>query len=190
MNRRELLKQIAILTGGTVIGAEAMLSGCTNKGQVNAVFTDDDINLLAEIADTILPPTQTPGAKEAGVGTFMTVMVNDCYGEKDQRIFHEGLVKLKEACEKQTGKEFMEADAAQRQSFLTALNKEAGDYAKNKKGEEPTHYFTMIKQLTLFGYFTSEIGMTQALRYVPVPGRYDGCVDYKKGDRIQVGLGG
>ncbi|PGH38351.1 MAG: Twin-arginine translocation pathway signal, partial [Candidatus Nephrothrix sp. EaCA] len=60
------------------------------KGQT-ASFTDDDVNLLAEIADTILPATQTPGAKEAGVGTFMTVMVNDCYKEKDQKIFHEGL---------------------------------------------------------------------------------------------------
>ncbi|PGH39630.1 MAG: twin-arginine translocation pathway signal protein, partial [Candidatus Nephrothrix sp. EaCA] len=81
----------------------------------------------------------------------------------------------------------MEADAAQRQSFLKTLDKEASDYAKNKKHEEPAHYFTMMKQLTLLGYFTSEIGMTKALRYLPVPGRYDGCVDYKKGDRIQAG---
>jgi len=190
MNRRELLKCIAALTGGTVIGAEALLSGCVGKGQTVAVFTDDDVNLLAEIADTILPATQTPGAKEAGVGTFMTVMVNDCYEEKDQKIFHEGLAALNEACEKQTGKKFMEADAAQRQSFLKTLDKEASDYAKNKKHEEPAHYFTMMKQLTLLGYFTSEIGMTKALRYLPVPGRYDGCVDYKKGDRIQAGLAG
>src|SRR6218665_1370481 len=188
MNRRELLKRIALLTGGVMIGAEAILSGCARKGQT-ASFTDDDVNLLAEIADTILPATQTPGAKEAGVGTFMTVMVNDCYKEKDQKIFHEGLATLNEACKKQTGKEFLKADAAQRQSFLKTLDEEARDYAKKKKAEEPAHFFTMMKQLTLLGYFTSELGRTKALRYLPVPGRYDGCADYKKGDRIQTGLG-
>ncbi|MCZ2459027.1 MAG: gluconate 2-dehydrogenase subunit 3 family protein, partial [Chitinophagales bacterium] len=59
-----------------------------------------------------------------------------------------------------------------------------------KQEEIPPYYFTMMKQLTLWGYFTSEIGMTQALKYVPVPGRFDGCIDYKKGDKIMVGLMG
>jgi len=68
-------------------------------------------------------------------------------------------------------------------TFLTALDKEAKDYQKNKKKEEPTHYFTQMKQLTLFGYFTSKEGATQALRYVAVPGKYEGCIDYKKGDK-------
>jgi hypothetical protein len=47
----------------------------------------------------------------------------------------------------------------------------------------PLHYYTMIKQLTLFGYFTSETGMKQTLRYLPVPGKYDGAFPYKKGDK-------
>ena len=47
----------------------------------------------------------------------------------------------------------------------------------------PAHYFRMMKELTLLGYFTSEIGMTQALRYVEAPGRYDPCVPYKPGEK-------
>ncbi|MGH2553929.1 MAG: gluconate 2-dehydrogenase subunit 3 family protein [Chitinophagaceae bacterium] len=47
----------------------------------------------------------------------------------------------------------------------------------------PNHYFTMMKHLTLWGYFTSETGCREALRYNPVPGRYEGCVPYNKGDR-------
>jgi hypothetical protein len=54
---------------------------------------------------------------------------------------------------------------------------------KIKKPEDDNHYFRMMKELTLLGYFTSEIGSTQARRYVPVPGRYEGCIPYKKGDK-------
>ena len=59
-----------------------------------------------------------------------------------------------------------------------------------KKEEMPNHYFALMKQLTLLGYFTSKEGMTKALRYNPVPGRYEGCIDYKKGDKLFAGLGG
>ena len=108
----------------------------------------------------------------------------------------------------------MECSPEERHDFLVALDKEARDYQKKKsdfdkqqqeikqkeqtsqgqkdpiKEEMPTHYFTMMKQLTLWGFFTSKEGMMQALRYVPVPGKYEGCIDYKKGDKIQVGLDG
>jgi hypothetical protein len=68
-------------------------------------------------------------------------------------------------------------------SLLTDLDKEAKGIFKNQKKEDPNHYFSMIKQLTLLGYFTSEVGATKALRYIPVPGKYDGNYPYKKGDR-------
>ena len=77
----------------------------------------------------------------------------------------------------------MEIDAAQRKALLTEIDTEANKYMAEKKGEDPKHYFRMMKELTLLGYFTSEIGATQALRYVAVPGKYEGCVPYKKGDR-------
>jgi hypothetical protein len=81
------------------------------------------------------------------------------------------------------GHSFMKATPEQRKELLTALDKEAKEFQKNKKPEDPTHYFTLMKQLTLLGYFTSEIGATQALRYVAVPGKYEGCIPYKKGDK-------
>jgi hypothetical protein len=56
-------------------------------------------------------------------------------------------------------------------------------YNETKKEADPNHYFGMMKQLTLLGYFTSEIGATQALRYIAIPGKYEGCVPYKKGDK-------
>ena len=71
----------------------------------------------------------------------------------------------------------------QRKALLTEIDKEANAYNKSKKPEDPAHYFSLMKQLTLLGYFSSEIGATQALRYVAVPGRYEGCIPYKKGDK-------
>ena len=134
MDRRELLKMIALATGGAVIGGEFFLAGCKNKDAGSGLaFSSNDIAFLDEVAETILPKTKTPGAKDAEVGKFMTVMVNDCYDEKEQKIFHEGMKKLNEACSKMHGHDFMKADVAQRTELLTALDKEAKEYMKNKK---------------------------------------------------------
>jgi len=184
MERRELLKLIALATGTAFIGGDLFLSGCKNASSLGGpTFSEDDISFLDEVAETIIPKTTTPGAKDAAVGTFMTVMVNDCYDKKDQEIFHEGIKKLDDACQKANNTSFMKATPEQRTSLLTALDKEAKDHAKGKEKDAPNHYFTMMKQLTLFGFFTSKPGATQVLRHEAVPGHYDGALPYKKGDR-------
>lgn len=184
MNRREALSKVALLVGGTVVGAEFFLSGCKSGAKAPGLpLSKEDIAYLDEIAETILPTTSTPGAKAAKVGEFMNVMVTDCYEEKDQKIFLEGMTKLNEACNKAHGHDFMEASSEQRTALLTAIDKEAKEYQKSKKPEDPNHYFSLMKQLTLTGYFTSEVGATKALRYEAVPGRYEGCIPYKKGDK-------
>ncbi|MET0391777.1 MAG: gluconate 2-dehydrogenase subunit 3 family protein [Chitinophagaceae bacterium] len=212
MNRRELLRMIAIATGGVVIGGEFLLSGCKNPDSgPDLVFSPDDLAFLDEVAETILPKTDTPGAKDAHVGGFMITMVNDCYTAKDQQEFHSGLKKIDEACRKMHDTGFMKATPQQRQSLLISLDKEAGAYRTKKnqfdseqvkrekeehekgntgyKREEMTnHYFSMIKQLTIFGFFTSKEGRQGALRYLPVPGKFTGVIDYQKGDKLFAGL--
>jgi hypothetical protein len=183
MNRREAISSVALLLGGTILGAEAFLSGCKTKTGTAAEFTPADIAYLDEVAETILPATSTPGAKAAQVGEFMKVWVRDCYEEKDQNIFREGMDKLNDASKKKSGKSFMESSPTERHDLLVALDAEQKEYQKNKKKDDPTHYFRMMKELTLLGFFTSEVGATQALRYVAVPGKYDGCIPYKKGDK-------
>jgi hypothetical protein len=187
MNRRDALSRVALILGGTVLGAEAFLSGCTNTdkniGGAGTNFSNDDVSFLDEVAETILPATNTPGAKEAKVGEFMTRIVKDCYTEKDQKIFLEGMQKLNEASKKKNGHGFLDSSPQERHDLLVDLDKEQKEYMGKKKKEEPPHYFRMMKELTLWGYFTSEAGATKALRYVAVPGRYEGCVDYKKGEK-------
>jgi hypothetical protein len=182
INRREAISRVALLMGGAVLGADAFLSGCkTNTAGVS--FSASDIAFLNEVAETIIPATNTPGAKEAKVGEFMQVMVNDCYEEKDQKTFMEGIKKLDEASKKANGKGFVESDATARKNLLIALDKEAKEFNKTKKEDESKHYFSMMKELTLTGFFTSEVGATKALRYVAVPGKFDGSFPYKKGDK-------
>lgn len=220
MDRRELLKMVALLTGGAVVGGELLLSSCNSNTstaknefppfpwpelkQVNSILTPEQIALLDEIGETIIPATDTPGAKAAEVGKLMNAIVSDCYSANQQKAFTDGIAALQEACKKTNGKNFMECDATQRHSFLVSLEKEAKGYNKtvddenNKAKKEipenefqkkldfegkPYHYYTMMKQLTLLGYFTSKIGATQALRHIPVPGKYDGAFPYKKGDK-------
>lgn len=185
MNRREALNRVAWIMGGTVIGANLFLEGCTRKASkdLESLFEKDRIDFLGDIADTILPPTSSPGAKEAGVGEFIPVMVKDCYTEEDQKAFMEGLITLDEKADKDFGSRFQDLSPEDRTAFLNALDLEAKEYNSNRKQDSPKHYFTMIKELTLLGFFTSELGATKALRYVLVPGRYDGNLPYEKGDR-------
>lgn len=189
MNRREALSRVAIIMGGTVLGAEAFLSGCTTA-KTGLVFAAEDIAFLNEVGEVIIPATNTPGAKEANVGAFMSVMVRDCYDEKNQNIFMEGMraLQFKEAKAK-IGKSFMEANEKERHDLISALDKEVQAIKEAKKANldkktgNEKHYFTMMKELTLTGFFTSEVGATKALRYVAIPGRYEGCVPYAKGDK-------
>ncbi len=187
MNRREALSSVALLLGGTIIGAEVFLSGCTNAdkkiGMAGLNFSPDDISFLDEVGDTIIPATDTPGAKEAKIGEFMHTIVRDCYEPENQKIFMDGMGKLNEASKTKSGKYFVESSPAERKALLIDLDKEQKEYTAKKKPTDPAHYFRMMKELTIWGYFTSEPGATKALRYVAVPGRYEGCVPYKKGDK-------
>lgn len=190
MNRRDALSRVALILGGTVIGANAFLEGCkpadkksSDDSSAKPLFAATDAAYLDEIAETIIPATDTPGAKAAKVGAFMTVMVTDCYPEADQKVFIDGMKKLEEASKKKNNKSFIDSSTEERKALLIDIDKEAKDYMASKKNEDPKHYFRMMKELTLLGYFTSEPGATQALRYVAVPGKYEGCVAYKKGDR-------
>lgn len=205
MNRREAIQRVAMLIGGSVIGANLFLEGCTRPASkdVATLFEEDKTNLLGDLAEAILPKTSTPGAKEAGVGEFIPVMIRDCYNEADQKAFMEGLADVDDRAKKEFGKKFQELSKEEQLQFVNQYDKEAKAFQKDrdakqgeiyakakeqgKKEEEaeylPNHFFHMLKQLTLTGFFTSEVGMTKALRYVKIPGRYDGNYPYKKGDR-------
>ncbi len=183
LSRRDALARIALVMGGAFVGSAAYLRGEPLTGKlVSANFNAADIHLLDEIGDTIIPVTDTPGAKQVGIGGFMAMMVVDCYDDAHHAAFMAGLVKVDTACRERYGRKFTDALPAERTALLNELDTEQRKHTAAKQADEPAHYFRMMKQMTLLGYFTSEIGATQVLRYVEVPGRYDGNAPYKKGD--------
>jgi hypothetical protein len=184
ISRRDALARLALVMGGAFIGANVYLRGQPLAGKTaSPEFSPADIAFLDEIGDTIIPATNTPGAKATGIGAFMVMMVNDCYDDAHHAAFKAGLGKVNEASRAKFGQDFLALAAAQRTSLLNALDAEQYRHQATKAPDETAHYFRMMKQLTLLGYFTSEIGATKALQFVEVPGRYDGNVPYKKGDR-------
>ena len=197
INRREAIRHVSVLLGGVaLVGASDLLAALEKpESKVHGSpgdFTAQDVALLDEIAETILPETKTPGAKAARTGAFMARMVTDCYSPAQQKVFREGMRKVDEASKNANNAAFMAATPAQRLAVITTLDQEqkrvmearaaAAAGAAVSSTQEPAHYFRMMKELALLGYFTSEIGCTKALRYVESPGRFDPCIPYTPGE--------
>ena len=188
----------AALIGGDRLGAVAIDDGVLAQVMADGVgaFSAADVALLDEIAEAILPETSTPGAKAAKTGAFMALMVSDAYTERNRQVFREGLRRLDDACRAAAGTSFVQATPAQRLALLEALDREQktateeraeaprsrAPAAAARAEDEPPHYFRMMKELALLGYFTSEIGYRQAMRYSESPGRFDPCAPHAPGD--------
>lgn len=186
IDRREAIRRVSALLGGVaLVGESAIWAACADRDAARSSgvgsFTPRDIAFLDDVAETMLPETKTPGAKAAAVGAFMALMVTDCYEEPDQRIFREGLSRLDAVSRQIAGSSFMSATSRARLAVLTSLDREQKSYMDAKRPDQPTHYFRMMKELALLGYFSSEIGCTLAQRYVESPGRYDPCAPYAPG---------
>lgn len=185
MNRRESIIRLATLMGGTVLGPR-LLQGAWHAeepgGAVSAPTAD--VALLDEIGDTIIPRTDVPGAKAVGIGAFITMMMRECYEPVQQTAFQSGVDELAKRFRAQQGRAFVGAPAEMRTIFLNELDREQRTYTKGKTKGQPDHWFRGVKELTIIGYFSSEIGCTQAIRFIEVPGSFDGNVPYKKGDRV------
>ncbi len=195
IDRREAIRRVSAVLGGVAfVGGSALVTACErlerrSAGSAASVgdFTAPDIAFLDDVAETILPETSTPGAKAAHVGAFMAMMVTDVYSDPDQRIFREGMRALDAACHAAARVGFMEATPAQRLELLERLDRDQKTYMDTKAPDAPAHYFRMIKELALLGYFTSEIGCTKAMRYIETPGRFDPCLPYTPGETAWAG---
>jgi hypothetical protein len=172
MNRRDAIEKITLMMGGVL--AAPLLAGAMGE-KLNFGpsfnFTPEQETLLAEVADVIIPATGTPGAKEAGVEKFITRVVRDCYQLEEQKKFYAGLDKLDKDSKDAHGKGFAALDAAQKTDMIK----------RTTTADKP--FFLQMKGLTVTGYFTSEIGATKALDYLPIPGRFDGSYPMQKGQK-------
>lgn len=201
MQRRDLLKLIAATTGTMLVGGNALAYEVVAPVPLSDTgFTKKDVSLLNEMGEVIIPKTDTPGAKEANVGETMAVLVADCYTPLLQKTFKTGISEINRRSKQDYGKDFLLLSTGQKTELFNALDTEAKaanlangvpTYIETSKPnrwdvdtDEPApHYFTLLKQLTLYCFFTSKVGATKVLRYVAIPGYYDGEYPYKKGDK-------
>lgn len=172
MNRRDAVQQIAVLLG-TAISAPTMAGVLGNKTHFGATapVSIEQEAMLAELVDVIIPTTKTPGAKAASVEKFIIRVMRDCTPKAEQDKFYADLAKFDADCVKSFQKGFVALDGKQKTEAVKSLT------VSNKA------LFLRVKEMTVAGYFTSEIGATQALEYVAIPGRFEGCVPYKKGQK-------
>lgn len=180
LTRREAVIHLAALMGATIVGPRLAAATFTNQAHG---FTAAEIALLDEIGDTIIPQTDVPGAKTVGIGAFLAMMLADCYDAAEQQRIKDGMRQLETAYANRFGGSFVSGTAANRTTLLNDLDREQRQYHQSLAAGSPPHYFRVLKELTILGYFSSEIGATQALRYAEVPGAYNGNAPYTRGDR-------
>src|SRR5258705_11784672 len=177
MNRREALKATPAVLGSVLLTSNGFLVACARDSNRAAgkILSVDDQSLIEEIADTLLPTTpSSPGAKAAGAGAAINLLLTDCYEPDQQQRVVNGLTEFRRMCRSRCGDNFAALPQRQREQILNEIDAEAQQAG-------PTHYFTLVRELALRAYFSSEVGMTKALRFVLVPGKWVGCVPLAPG---------
>lgn len=201
MKRREAIKRTALIMGGLVFAPNVagVLKGARARPGLDwypTFFNRAQADLVADLTDVILPATDTPGARELGVPAFVEEMVAEVYEEEDRERFTEGLRSFNERARQELGSDFVDLDAEQKYQFAAEENRRAVEAAEDmveencvtledlrggippdraEATEDETPFFLVVKELTMLGYFTTEVGATQVLQYEAVPGTFEGC---------------
>lgn len=229
ITRREALRRAALLLGGAISAptVAAVLAGCDRRSagvaRRPATLTAEQDELVAAIAEHIIPATDTPGARAAGVNEFVDVILTEYYPAEQRSRFLDGLADVDARARTAHGRPFLRCTAAEQAAILVALDEEsfaprrrartaeeteAYDAVRERTegaainplpaelerewvraGSEPLParkapaFFATMKELTVVGYYTSEIGATQELRYLAVPGPYRGCIPFTEARR-------
>lgn len=170
MKRRSALKNLSMVFGGLVTLPAWASNWTPDTIGTTKTLSFSDESLLAEIVETIIPETKTPGAKSLKVHHFAMRMINDCYGEAAQKNLKQGLAQTEELAKKTNNKSFVECDAKQRTDIILQMSK------TNEAGKK---FVDMIKSLTIRGYTNSEYYMVNIQHFTMAPGFYHGCVPVK-----------
>ncbi len=176
MNRRDLLKSFgAIALYGSLpsVMSEFVVS-CEAAERIKPLFfSAGEFAVLENAVDVLLPRTKTPGGLDTQTPAFIDRVIKDCLGGEDQKLVRKGLNDLMNS----GGKSFLKRGAAERTALIKSLDEKAFT------DDEESVWWRIVKKFALVGYFTSQGGMTKALRYLKVPGDFEGCIPYEKGEK-------
>ncbi len=184
MNRREALLALggAAILADPLFAASRSLHARLGSGTALKVLDPHQNDTVVTIAEMIIPATDTPGATAAKVNEFVDLALSEWLEADERKRFLDGLAEFDDRSRKQFSKDFTTSTPEQQKQLLEQVDGEvAGLREADRQGihREPTlsqNFFRMMKRVTLLGYFTSEVGVTQELHNPIIPGRYDGCV--------------
>ena len=179
VSRRQALQQVAMLLGGAI--SAPTLAGALSRSTRPAWATSAQwaprtlspaqLELVATIAEHIIPQTDTPGARGAGVHRFVDTLLSDHYPPAERDRFLAGLADVQ-------GKHFLEATPQQQVALLKTMDEAAYPPVPIASERPPeTWFFRRMKEVTLVGYYTSEIGASRELRVNPM-GTYLGDIPF------------
>lgn len=178
MNRRIALKQLGLITAGA-----ALLPACVKEAAKPASIALKNLKIggsqeaiLAEVAETLIPATDMPGAKEMNLQQFVLRMVDDCQPADAQKDFETGFAEFEQAVDKKYGKSFDDLSSADRKSFLTELDQTASAERGKESLSALSKFYGMTRRYTIQGFTSSEYVLTNVLPYNMIPGKFVGCV--------------
>ena len=186
IDRREALRRATLVLGAAISGPTlaAVLAGCDARPHAAAAaarpLSDAQAELIAAVAEQIVPETDTPGATSAGVPRFIATMLAEYYTPIERDRFLAGLADVDARARARYGRPFVSCTADRQHAIVLALDSETfaapAGHATAPGPHPAPSFYRMMKELTVVGYYTSEPGATKELRYVQVPGRFEGCV--------------
>lgn len=179
IDRKEAIKRAGLLLGGVVFAPNILgvLNGCSaTPGEwTPKLFSEKQARLVTALADVILPADDYPAASELGVPEFIETIVDEVYNEEETQEFLDGLDRFANDYTANLDADFFDGNDNEKYDFTYYQNRLAVE-----EDPESNPFILTFKQLTLLGYFTSEVGASEVLRYTPVPGRFDGCIPFEE----------
>lgn len=201
INRREALRRTSYILGGAALSAStiaAVMSGCkpssTALDWTPEILAPDQALTVAEITERIIPKTNTPGAKDAMVDRYIDSFLKDIASDEERAEFYAGIDEVNGLAREGFNKRFADLTDKDKDAVLSKLSGAStikksdaekaaelaneGERVQGSSGSS-NKFFDMIRQLTITGYFTSEIGAKQALVFDEIPGEWQGCIPYE-----------
>lgn len=181
MNRRNYLKSL-LAFGGLAITSVPILTWLKASDPINAKRLWDKRSIVTELAEMIIPETDTPGAKSAFVGDYIIEVMLNCNDAKQQHKFLSGIQDLEEFTKSTFGTDFLHCSPKERHIALQHFSQKRFSYGILNKLEDKLFgkpFFVKLRDLTVEGYCRSQLGATQGLAYDYIPGRYAPCIPLK-----------
>ncbi len=182
INRREALRRTALLLGGAVSAPTILgfMGGCSANAKAEGfqLLNVEQAKLVTTVSDIIIPTTDTPGAAAVGVPTYIDDMVMNMWDEEGRTLFLTNLEDFDNRAKQELGTDFNDASLEQQTAFVNAEHDRV--FGGDVNWDAPRPFIWQMKELTISGYFSTEVGMTQVLQYIQVPGRFDACLPFEE----------